>query len=481
MANGWDGVSHIPGRKKLKFLGFRYLKILDNNTLDITGSFTLGFQIQPIPTNSLTYIILSKGHPENLSGSGSIAFESINGFLRVSLCSGNTRVYADTTIPILNSNRIRTVFVTWDNDLKSLKIYLDAVEEAYSLTGLLSSITNINSNSSDLEIGRATGKNGLVGILTDFVYLSRVMSSSEIANYYDSIKFNGIYPEQGTIVFSRYVNALSRYQLFTMKDDGTEQLQLLSSPNSDLFPKWSLDGTRLIYNTWDFNRYPTSPDNAFYNIASNGGDPKYVGGGPYSVYGGWSSDGNAFFQSWGGASSGGNFPKIVDKDTGSIIRYFDGNINSIFDGNALFTSFSPTGDFFIFIRNGATLYRVNLNLDFSYNTNITLDSVSSSERQGNLAFPNISQDGTKITYSKRANTSSPYQIFVMDSNGGNLQQITADVVDSAYSSFSPDGTKILFSRYINSVWQLMTCDVNGTNIRNISNSTTHDISGTWKV
>lgn len=481
MANGWDGPSHLLGRKKYKFLGTKYLSIPHNSTLNITGSFSLGFQIQPLPTSSLTYIILTKGHPENLSSGGSIAFESINGFLRVSLCSGSTRVYADTTISILNSNKIRSVVVVWDSVNKILKVYLDAVQQGISITGDFNNIASINTNTSNIEIGKGTGKSPLFGILTDFIYLNRVMTSVEIFDYYETIKYSGAYPSLGTIVFSRYNTSFGRYQLYTMKEDGTDQAQLLTSSTSDYYPKWSPDGSRIIYNTWDFNRYPSSPENEFYNINAAGGDPIYLGGGPYSVYGTWAPDGNVAFQSWGDGSVGGNFSKIVNKDTGAVIRYYSSAQNGNFNGLANFMDFALTSNYFVFFRNDGYLFKVTVNPDLSFNNIQTIDYVANSGFNLNIRDPRVSLDGTKITYSKRANTSSFYQIYVMNSTGGDLHPITAGSYNSMHSSFSPDGSKILFSNDSTGTMQLYVCNVDGSNVIPISNSGQSDQFGHWKA
>lgn len=481
MAYGWDGNSHIVGRKKLKFLGTRYLKILHNASLNITGSFSIGFQIQPLPTSSLTYIILSKGHPENLLGTGSFSFESINGFLRVSLSTGSTRVYADTNIPILNSNKIRSVFVVWNSLDKTISIYLDAVQIPVTITGDLNDITNININTSDLEIGKATGKNPLYGTLTDFVIADRVLSEIEIFNYYESIKYTGSYPVLGKIVFSKFDTSLGRFQLNICNEDGSDPEILLNTSTSDFYPRWSPDGTRVLYNTDDFGIYPIR-SNEYYSIDSTGGDSLYIGGGPYSACGGWMPDGNIFAQSWGGTSGGGSFPKIMSP-IGGVIKYYDQNHNAFFNGQALFAEYSPVGNFFIYIDYAYTMYKINLDINKDYLSNQPLDFVATSAGTFafNLGYPRISPDGSKLVYSKRVDHSQPYNLFTMDVDGSNIEQITGDTVDSYLGSYSPDGSKIVFSKNVAGVYQLHTCNFDGTNIIQITNGSENCLSSSWKI
>jgi CxxC motif-containing protein (DUF1111 family) len=79
--------------------------------------------------------------------------------------------------------------------------------------------------------------------------------------------------------------------------------------------------------------------------------------------------------------------------------------------------------------------------------------------------PAFSPDGTKITFDRNRN------IFVMNSDGTNLQQLTSTGLDSD-APWSPDGTKIAFTSKRTGVSQIFTMNADGTNPTNISNAPT---------
>src|ERR1044072_5378516 len=83
--------------------------------------------------------------------------------------------------------------------------------------------------------------------------------------------------------------------------------------------------------------------------------------------------------------------------------------------------------------------------------------------------PAFSPDGTKITFDRNRN------IFVMNSDGTNLQQITSTGLDSD-APWSPDGTKIAFTSKRTGVSQIFTMNSDGTNPTNISNAGTFNDS-----
>jgi CxxC motif-containing protein (DUF1111 family) len=92
-------------------------------------------------------------------------------------------------------------------------------------------------------------------------------------------------------------------------------------------------------------------------------------------------------------------------------------------------------------------------------------------------YPSFSPDGTKIAFNSNANNIR--NIFVMNSDGTNLQQLTSTTTDSQ-AAWSPDGSKIAFSSRRTGVAQIFTMNPDGTNQANISNvSIVNDILPSW--
>ena len=68
------------------------------------------------------------------------------------------------------------------------------------------------------------------------------------------------------------------------------------------------------------------------------------------------------------------------------------------------------------------------------------------ENRKNDEGPSWSPDGTRIIFSSdRKGDWVNYEIYVMDDDGGNLQRLTENRHDDGGGSWSPDGKRIVFS------------------------------------
>jgi TolB protein len=89
------------------------------------------------------------------------------------------------------------------------------------------------------------------------------------------------------------------------------------------------------------------------------------------------------------------------------------------------------------------------------------------DRMGVLLAPEISPDGTAITFARGNPNTGDVQIMVMDRNGedaGNIPQ-----VNGWDPTWSPDGTEILFASGVEGTTQLFVVNRNGKDLRRISN------------
>jgi Tol biopolymer transport system component/CxxC motif-containing protein (DUF1111 family) len=82
-------------------------------------------------------------------------------------------------------------------------------------------------------------------------------------------------------------------------------------------------------------------------------------------------------------------------------------------------------------------------------------------------YPSFSPDGTKIAF----DFNSSRNIFVMNSDGTNVQQLTSIGINSD-AAWSPDGTKIAFTSSRAGGAQIFVMNADGTNQTNISNAGT---------
>lgn len=90
--------------------------------------------------------------------------------------------------------------------------------------------------------------------------------------------------------------------------------------------------------------------------------------------------------------------------------------------------------------------------------------------------PAVSPDGTKIAYMRQPTNSAPFDIWIMDINGGNPHAITNGDTNIFFDApdWSPDGSQIVYMRFVDNgpdegtdVW-VMSPD--GTNQHNITNT-----------
>ena len=512
---GWDGSSHIGGRYVYRFLGSEYITVTDSSSLDITGSFTLSFLIKPEPATRLTYAILSKGDP-TVASTGSIYFESINGFLRVYLHSSNgtnSLVY-DTTNAILNTNQIIQISVVWNFTTKTLQVYKNAVLQSIQINtssgtfyNSASSMTTINTNNSAFEFGRATGKANFVGRVYDILYSGRDWSSLEISDYYDSIKYVGSYPSLGTIVFTS--DRLGGSQLFTMKEDGTDQTFFYSNGASLRNPCYSNDGTKIAF----CDNIDIGTSNNLYVINADGSSSVTLRAGIlYGGYPTWNTTSTqVWFQDyisslsnvgWTNADGSGGYGYYVSASpTGNNVQVTGDGLEITSQG-AKHCSLSPDGTkLFVQTRLSSTthyLYRFTVNTSTKQLSNrILIDSNTAVANATNPTQQVVDYLGTRVSpnnlyvgYSRRNVNNGTYQVWTRNIDGSNAQIVvpssTINTVNATtpshyFMGFSPDSTKILFSSNMSGAWQIYIADLDCSNIYNISNNVHNDTYANWKA
>lgn len=85
--------------------------------------------------------------------------------------------------------------------------------------------------------------------------------------------------------------------------------------------------------------------------------------------------------------------------------------------------------------------------------------VQLTDSTANDLYPSWSPDGSRIVF--QSSRSGNYDIWVMDADGSNLEQITSTEANEWYPSFSPDGSMIVFSSDESGNWDIWRIDANG--------------------
>jgi Tol biopolymer transport system component len=182
--------------------------------------------------------------------------------------------------------------------------------------------------------------------------------------------------------------------IYVVDPDGKNLTRLTSSTGHDLYPSWSPDGKKIVYQN------------------DKDGDQEI---------------------------------NILELTTKKVTRVTNNTCN---DWSPVW---SPAGDWLAFYSDcdgERDIYKVHT--DGSDLTQLTATSGSYNW------FPAWSADGKEITFS--SNRSGKYHIYVMDADGNNLRDLGAGCI----SSFSPDGTKILYGVYCTDTDDLFLMNADGS-------------------
>ena len=173
-----------------------------------------------------------------------------------------------------------------------------------------------------------------------------------------------------------------------MNADGSNQIRLTNSPGRDNHPRWSADGSQIV---WESDR--DGPPNI---------NPKIFEMDAVDADG----DGN-----------GDNLVRLIDDPS------VDASPDLSPDGKIVFSSNRDHEDGEIYVADGSGVSRLT--------NNLAIDGA-----------PMWSPDGTKIVF--HSGRDGNVEIYVMDANGTNQTRLTNNPAQDAAPEWSPDGTKIVF-------------------------------------
>ncbi len=133
---------------------------------------------------------------------------------------------------------------------------------------------------------------------------------------------------------------------------------------------------------------------------------------------------------------------------GIWIMRSDGTNKRRFIGGG-YPSWSPDGRFIVYVGLWSEIYRVDIH-DTSNVVRLTsFNQVNHYAREN--CYPRYSPDGTKIAFWSNG------KLWMMDSTGSNLQQLTSHDVDATFGvpfSWSPSGDKIVYTYYRSDDWTM---------------------------
>ena len=252
-------------------------------------------------------------------------------------------------------------------------------------------------------------------------------------------------------------------EIYVMNSDGTGQLRLTNNSAADSQPAWSPDGTRIAFMSdrdGASGIYRMNADGSGVMQLTSGFDKR---GEQYwrDCCPEFSPDGSriAFPSAAHGGESTIYLMSADGADLARIVVPHPG-----VDSSAL--AWSPDGTRIAFARPNSQIYVINT--DGSGLTQLTFSPIGARN-------PTWSPDGSKIAYA----SISPQDIWVMNADGMGHTRLTNNPKADSGPSWSPDGAKIAFYSARDGNWGIYVMDPEGSNETNITNDPGPDRRPSW--
>jgi Tol biopolymer transport system component len=218
----------------------------------------------------------------------------------------------------------------------------------------------------------------------------------------------------GKIAYTKYASGY--WSIWVINADGTHSTHLVDCLQSECYPSWSPDGTKIV-----FQRAVADGVGTFV-INADGSNMTRLTPLPATGYSGdirpsWTPDGRIVFN------------HVVN-----------------------FSVVPPLTDIMIMNADGTGAY-----------------TVLASNGDSNLE-PRMSPDGKKIVFMSQHNSPTAWQIFTVNADGTNLKQLTNEAANHGDPVWSPDGTKISFGsdREGGGKVNIFTVNADGSNLQQIT-------------
>ena len=274
------------------------------------------------------------------------------------------------------------------------------------------------------------------------------------------------------IVFGSVRNG-GNHDIFVMDVDGSNQTRLTTSAAYDDQPKWSRDGTKIVFMSnrdGNFEIYSMNADGSNQTRLTN--NPAADG------FPAWSPDGTKIAFVSGDLRNPSTFEIYVMNADGSNRTRLTND--SLVDG---VPAWSPDGTKIVFMSGTTSVFDPNsfeifvMNADGSNRTRLTNNTVADGQ-------PSFSPDGTKILFaSGDAMNPNGIEIFVMNANGTGRTQLTNNSVTDGFPVWSSDGSRIVFasgSVSNENTVELYMMNADGSNPTQLTNNSALDWFPDWQ-
>ena len=281
-------------------------------------------------------------------------------------------------------------------------------------------------------------------------------------------------PTNGRIAFASR-RPSGHLRIYSINPDGSGLRNLTSDPGDDLFPDWSPDGKRIVYQHVRGTQ-PTTVSTIYVMNADGSGKRRLAGGLLLkAAFPSWSPDGRriAFIGVKSAGSTGSSYNLYVMNSDGSriiAVTHFaplGASKNGLEVGYQ--PSWAPSGKSLAFTVerrgniNDANVYVVGVDGQTAI-ANLTRTN-GNDDRE-----PSWSSDGRRLLFSRREFGDNYSNIFVMNVDGANQTALTKRST-AEFPTWSPDGQEIAFAR--STTIERLDSDIyvmnaNGSNLRRLT-------------
>ncbi|MFL6300372.1 MAG: TolB family protein [Terriglobales bacterium] len=232
-------------------------------------------------------------------------------------------------------------------------------------------------------------------------------------------------PDGKQLVYDSVVEG--KYQLFVMDVDGKNQRQITHDPANHETPSWSPDGSKIAFVS-DRNGHSV----VYIMNVDGSGEERLTDENAESIHPTWSADSKSVLYC---ADDDLHPPKKNDASVYSIDIHTKQLKTLITGGTNTYPSWSPDGTKIVFRK---MLGEMNSEVFLKDgNKEVNLSSHPSFD-----GWPAWSPDGKRIAFA--SNRNSNYQIFVMNSDGSNVQLVANTEGRATEPRWTIDGKQIIF-------------------------------------